>query len=106
VAFRCAGQAEIGPKLVFDQFSARTSAPISPPPNGNSSSRLLREVLGLIVFIVSLISVFSAGDGTRLLPRRAWTQSDLTYFGYLLVPVSFDRLGATPGKDLGPRSTL
>jgi hypothetical protein len=45
-ALRCGRHEEIGPKLVLDQSNARTSAPISPPPKGNSPSRLWREMPG------------------------------------------------------------
>src|SRR5262249_6141797 len=63
VPLRRAGQAEIGPKLVLDQSSARTRAPISPPSNGNSSSRLLGAVPELVSFIAS-----------RPRPRKRWRQ--------------------------------
>ena len=53
VVLRCAGQVEIGPKPVLDRSSARISTPVSPPPNGNSSSRLPDGVFWPIVLIVS-----------------------------------------------------
>ncbi len=37
VVFGLSGHSETGPKPVFDQSSARTRAPFSPPPTGKGS---------------------------------------------------------------------
>src|SRR6516225_5932368 len=50
----------MAPKLVLDQSSARTSAPMLPPTKEDSSLRLLGEVPGLIVFIVSQKADFAS----------------------------------------------
>ena len=47
VVFRLFGHSEIRPKLVFDQSTARMSAPFSPPPNGKCLSYSVPLTFGI-----------------------------------------------------------
>jgi hypothetical protein len=70
------------PKLVLDQSSAPTSAHISPLPNENSSSRLFREVPGLIGFIAfSKVDFATSSTAQRMMSIRGSVDLGNVAFG-------------------------